>query len=127
MLNRYVLLLPYLHKIDCFRSMDPIPLTLQLKMGDEVRICDERKFVENAGWYVLIEINEVHSYFINIEDLESMYLQGFMCSFDDLELKINYVQYKINESLEKNDKVDFFTYSDQLKKLQQILPKAYNV
>jgi uncharacterized protein YpiB (UPF0302 family) len=60
-----------------------------------------------------------------VEDIEELQSKGSICSIWDLDLKINYLNFKIDEALDAHDRESFLSLSDELHCAQQVKRKMY--
>lgn len=91
--------------------------------GDVWTITNERKYVDCLGWHFLIEVNEEFQFFMHVEDIEELYSKGSICSILDLNLKINFLSFKINEALDAHDRESFLSFADELSNVKEIKNK----
>jgi len=114
---------PFTHQIDCFCPGDEQVDFLTFEYGDVIEVTNDRKFTSGNGWYSFIVINNQCSLYIALDDLEQYYRNKQIFSILDLELKINYLHYKINDSLETENKMSFLYYTSELNKLNKLKEK----
>ncbi|WP_169891024.1 IDEAL domain-containing protein [Litchfieldia alkalitelluris] len=81
---------------------------------------NDRKYTIYQEWYFLIVINEQWTFYIAVEDLNQYYREEQILSILDIELKINHIQYQINEALDRNNKEKFLSYSTKLNEFKQL-------
>ncbi|WP_235568291.1 hypothetical protein [Peribacillus frigoritolerans] len=60
---------------------------------------------------------------MHVEDIEELYSKGSICSILDLNLKINHLNFKVNEALDAHDRKSFLSFSDELSNVQKIKNK----
>ncbi|WP_129730994.1 IDEAL domain-containing protein [Ectobacillus funiculus] len=88
--------------------------------GDILTIEEERRYVDGMGWYVLITINDEYNMFMFLEDIEHLRMKGTICAISDLDLRINYLRFKVNEALDTRDKEAFLIFSSELGKVMNL-------
>ncbi|MGA5688289.1 hypothetical protein [Cytobacillus pseudoceanisediminis] len=100
------------HQIDCFCDADHVNI-LHFQKGDLIEVTPERKYTM-LGWYALVVINGQQAFYMAIEDIERYFMSECISSQLDIDLKINYLQYKIDQDLEAGDKDSFAENSRKL-------------
>lgn len=112
--EHFIILENFLHQVGCYCPGQSHQYVLEFQPGDVWLISDEPKYVDCLGWFLLIEVNNEYSFYMHVEDIEELYNNGNICSIMDLELKINYLSFKVNEALDTHDRESFFLYTDEL-------------
>lgn len=102
------------HQIDCFCPDAGHADVVTISKGDIMEVTNERRYIDDFGWYFLIFINKSRDFFIAIEDLEHYFKCGYILSLVDLDLKVNYLQFKIDQTLEKGDEESFLQHTKKL-------------
>ncbi len=133
MLHHFVAVKSFLHKVDCFCPGSEHSELIKINPADLISISYERRFSMINGWYVQVEVNEF-VFYMSIEDLEHYYLQGYLFSQIDLELRLNYLHYQINDSLDRGDESKFIEATqswNEFKRLkehfEQTMKKSHEV
>ena len=102
------------HQIDCFCPDADHENILHFQKGDLIEVTPERKSTM-LGWYALVVINGQQAFYMAIEDIERYFMSECISSQLDIDLKINYLQYKIDQDLEAGDKDSFAENSRKLR------------
>ncbi|MGG3798707.1 hypothetical protein [Metabacillus fastidiosus] len=118
MSQHFIVMKPFAHQIDCFCPDSIHAELLTINKQDIIKMTNECKFVDNNGWYSLVIINDESSFYIANEDLDTYVKQEKIISVLDIELKINYLKFCINQSLDKHDKVSFLKFTKELNDLR---------
>lgn len=113
----------FLHQIDCFCPGGEHTDLLQINQTDILNITNERKFIVGNGWYFLVEINHRECLFIALADLNQYFLRGKLISIFDLELNLNYLEYRVNQSLDHADEEMFNHFSQKLLETKELKVK----
>lgn len=111
------------HKIECFCADRHHAGQVTIQRGDIIELTNERKFIQDQGWYFLIGMNDGRHFYIALEDLENYYVSGHLFSLVDLELKVNYCKYKINVALDTGDEATFMDLTCELIESRQLKEK----
>ncbi|TYR72804.1 hypothetical protein FZC79_21480 [Rossellomorea vietnamensis] len=106
MVNHYIAVQSFVHKIDCFCPGKEHSDKIKVSQGDIISFQYERTYNMVNGWYVLVQVNH-SSFHIAVEDLTHYYLQGLFYTETDLELQINYLNFCVNKALDLNDEGKF--------------------
>ena len=117
MIERFVVMQTFDIQIDCFCAGSIHADIVTLHKGDILEMMNERKFTFN-GWYILVGINDRHFCFLSVNELESYVVKEQILSLFDLSIKINYLQYKINEALDRMDVTSFMENTRVLNELR---------
>ncbi|XQY92426.1 hypothetical protein ACNRWW_02985 [Metabacillus sp. HB246100] len=104
------------HIVDCFCPDSRHEDTLKIYENSLIEITEDRKFIMDR-WYILIVLNTSWQFYMALEDVENYFKEGKMMTSMDLELKLNYVTYKLDEALAKRDEAAFVHHSKTQKKL----------
>ena len=117
MIERFVVMHTFDIQIDCFCMGSIHADRVTLHKGDRLEMMNERQFTFN-GWYVLVGINNQHFCFLSVNELESYVVKEKILSLFELSIKINYLQYKINEALDWMDVTAFMENTRVLNELR---------
>jgi hypothetical protein len=118
--QRFVILKNSVIQIDCPCTNCEGLKKIAVKKGSILTITPEKKFVDNLGWYFLIDFNKEFQVYINIYDFEQYYYQQIFCSLLDFDLKYNHLEYKVNQALDERDIVAFNQMSMELRNLNEL-------
>ncbi|WP_050183612.1 IDEAL domain-containing protein [Domibacillus robiginosus] len=113
----------FTHQIDCFcpDSRHAAPLTIN-KM-DIMEVTNKESFTFNNEWYVLAIINNHGHFYIALEDLvQYFHLERLVTDFD-LELKLNYLQFQIDQALEIRNEESFLKHTKTFKEFSGLKVK----
>jgi hypothetical protein len=124
MKHRFVLLKTSVIEVECPCTNCEGLKKIEVKKGTILTITPDRKFVDSLGWYVLIDFDEKFQVYINIHDFEKYYFENIFCSFIDLDLKLNYLEYKLDESLDEKNEEAFHIVSNELSDLNELREKV---
>jgi len=119
MQSNYVVLKSFQYLIECTCPSPDHTFMLEFHKGDTFIITEEKKYVDSLGWLVLVLIKD-YSVYMYIDELEEFVAEKKICSIMDLELKINYLQYKVNETLDSMDEGNFSLYAKELVELKEV-------
>ncbi|QHE53570.1 hypothetical protein [Pontibacillus sp. HMF3514] len=123
MQSSFVVKRSFQHEADCFCTGEQHTNIIQLQKGDRIELTNERKYVEHLGWYFQIIVNESYHVYFLLSDLQKIYEYNLICSLLDLELEINYYEYKVDHALEYKEKEPFDFYVQQLENARHLLHK----
>jgi hypothetical protein len=121
MFRHFIALKTFVHQIDCFCPDDEHANYITINKGDVIEVTKERNFIEGSGWYFLIGINEQCFFYMAIEELEQYVLKERVVTKLDINLRINYLQFKINQSLDLLDEASFVNYTNQLNEVNDLM------
>lgn len=131
MFRHFIAIKTFEHQIDCFCPDGIHADVLTIHRGDIIELINERKFMFEKGWYFLIRLNNQCDFHIALEDLEQYYLNERLLSMIDIELTLNYLQFKINQALDTGDEESFLNFTKKLKESYDLKVKleqyAHNV
>ncbi|MYL35356.1 hypothetical protein GLW08_03425 [Pontibacillus yanchengensis] len=109
------------HEVD--RSLDTTPsYTLSITKGDQLSLTEERRYVKGIGWCIKVFLNGEDSINLAIKELENLYQEEFIRSLMDVQLDLNYCQFKVDKALDDKDKETFDEYVAKLENLEKLLP-----
>lgn len=120
MLRHFIALKTFVHQIDCFCPGGEHADYITINKGDVIEITEERNFTEGNGWYFLIGINDQCFFYMAIEEMEQYVAKEQVISIVDMNLKMNYLQFKINQSLDSLDEASFVNYTNQLNEVSDL-------
>jgi hypothetical protein len=123
MFRHFVAIKTFDHQIDCFCPDDIQAKVLSIRKGDIIEITNERTFMTEKGWYFLIRVNKQDDFHIALEDLEQYYLNEKLLSLIDVELMLNYFQFKIDQALDTGDEELFLNFTKKLKESSELKMK----
>jgi len=119
------------HQVDCFCPDADHSEAITIQRGDIIEITPDRKYTVINGWYALVIINQSFSFYMAVEDIEWYFTKEQLKSMLDVDLQINYYQYKINQALDEADEISFMNYTEKMNdsnemkgKLQMYLRKV---
>ncbi|MGF2614309.1 IDEAL domain-containing protein [Rossellomorea vietnamensis] len=127
--NHYIAVQSFLHEVDCFCPDKEHLDWLKVRQGDIINIQHERTYNMVNGWYVLIEVND-SSFYIAVEDLNQYYIRGLFISEIDIELRVNYLKFRIDEALENSDEGKFYELTEEwldFKNYRELLAAADSI
>ena len=102
------------HQIDCFCPDNDHSEVVTIHKGDIIDVTPERKYSVINGWYVLVILNQRCSFYVAVEDLEWYFSKKQIVTMLDVDLQMNYYQYKINEALDDGDEESFMTFTEKM-------------
>lgn len=114
MIQHFITMNTFKHQVDCFCPGVNHEEILIINEGDVIEVTSERKHAAEKGWYVLIVINNFCIFFIAVDELEKYYKEHKILSLTDLELKMNYLKYQINQALDQDDKRSFLAATEEV-------------
>lgn len=109
----YIAIEQFEHQVDCFCPDGDHVNILHFKKGDFIEVTPDQKYTF-LGWYALVVINGQQVFYMAIEDIEKYFMNEYISSQLDIDLKINYLQYKIDQDLETGDRDSFAENSRKL-------------
>ncbi len=105
--------------IECTCPRPEHTFILDLHKGDIITVTEEKKYVDSLGWLLLVMIND-YSFFMFVDEIEEFIANKKITSLLDLELRMNYLDYKVNESLDVLNKEKFDVFARELNDLKAI-------
>ena len=99
---------------------------IQLQYGDFLHILEDPFYVENAGWYIAVCVNQENPFYMSIPFIDDKYDERMLYTELDLDLAINYHEYRVEQSLVSKNKQDFFYHKEKLDRLTNIHPKMFS-
>lgn len=117
---QFIILEPFHHQVTCCCPVEKHQHMIEFSDGDIWTMTKERKYVDCLGWHYLIENNNDFEFFIHVEDIEELHSKGLICSVWDLELKLNHLNFKVNEALDQNDRESFLLLANELRNIREI-------
>lgn len=121
--THFIIMKPFCHEVGCCCPEQQHQHIINFRQGDIWTITNNRKYVDGLGWYCLIDINNEFQFFIYVDDIQELHAKGSICSIWDLDLKINYLNFKINKALDTHDREAFLSLSNELRHAQQVKSK----
>lgn len=103
------------HIVDCFCPDGNHSDVLEMKKEDIIEVTNERQYMFDADWFILVIINNNWQLYMALEDLERYFTQGYVVSLMDIELKINHLKFQIDQSLGQGDESTFLQSTQCLK------------
>ncbi|MNG09308.1 IDEAL domain protein [compost metagenome] len=58
--------------------------------------------------------------FMFLDDIEHLCMKGTICAISDLDLRINYLRFKVDEALDTRDRESFLVFSSELQKVRNL-------
>lgn len=123
MIERFIVLELLQHQVSCCCPGQQHQHIIEFRQGDVLTITGERKYVDCLGWHVLIDINDEFQFFMYAAEIEELHAEGSICSISDLELRINYLRFKVDEALDAHDRESFLSFVDELCSIKEIKSK----
>jgi len=123
MIQHFIVAKTFTHQIDCFCPGKEHVNFFTFEKDDVVEVTNECKFINEIEWYSLIIINNRAHFYIAIVDLEQYCRKEQIISILDIELKINYLRFLINQALDTVNKESFLNYTTELNELIHIQKK----
>ncbi|WP_338448047.1 hypothetical protein R4Z09_17575 [Niallia oryzisoli] len=114
------------HRKECFCRDQAHAHGITIHEGDIIEIINDRKYIVDKGWYFLISLNNLYEFYLSLEDLEHYYAKGIIVSTADIELSLNYFQYKINEALDTVDEELFCHFTQKFIETRALILKIEN-
>lgn len=121
--THFIIMKPFCHEVGCCCPEQQHQHMINFRQGDIWTITNNRKYVDGLGWYCLIDINNEFQFFIYVDDIQELHAKGSIYSIWDLDLKINYLNFKINKALDTHDREAFLSLSNELHHAQQVKSK----
>ncbi|MGI8383964.1 hypothetical protein [Robertmurraya sp. P23] len=109
----YIAVNTFDHQVDCFCPDADHSEVVTIHRGDIIEITPERKYTVINGWYALVIINQNFSFYMAVEDIEWYFSKEQIISMLDVDLQINYYQYKINQALDEGDEISFMNFTEK--------------
>ncbi|MGN8844251.1 hypothetical protein ACTNDN_15690 [Niallia sp. HCP3S3_B10] len=119
MKNDFIVLTPFQYMIECTCPRPEHTFRLDLHKGDIITVTEEKKYVDSLGWLLLVMINDF-SFFMFVDEIEEFIANKKITSLLDMELRMNYLDYKVNESLDVLNKEKFEVFARELNDLKAI-------
>ncbi|PGS48649.1 hypothetical protein [Bacillus sp. AFS041924] len=123
--KHFIILEPFHQQVTCCCPGQKHQHMIEFSEGDLWTMTSERKYVDCLGWHYLIDNNSDFEFYLHVEDIESLYESGVLCSIWDIDLKINHLNFKINEALDVNDRESFLSIANDLRSLKEIKNKYF--
>jgi hypothetical protein len=110
----YIAVKTFDHQVDCFCPDADHSEVVTIQRGDIIEITPERKYTVINGWYALVIINQSFSFYMAVEDIEWYFTKEQLISMLDVDLQLNYYQYKINQALDEADEISFMNFTEKM-------------
>ncbi|MEK3990067.1 MULTISPECIES: hypothetical protein [Robertmurraya] len=110
----YIAVKTFDHQVDCFCPDADHSEVITIQRGDILEITPERKYTVINGWYALVIINQSFSFYMAVEDIEWYFTKEQLISMLDVDLQINYYQFKINQALDEADEISFMNFTEKM-------------
>ncbi|RCW77035.1 IDEAL domain-containing protein [Saliterribacillus persicus] len=123
MYQDFIAVKAFTHKVDCFCLGSIHSELLRIEQADIIRVTNERKYVANNGWYMMVEVDNQYNFYIALTDLERYYTTGQILLKDDIEFNINYLNAQVDRSLDNKDEALFKLFSTQLIEVSRLKVK----
>ncbi|WP_312094478.1 hypothetical protein [Niallia sp.] len=117
--NDFIVLTPFQYMIECTCPRPEHTFILDLHKGDIIAVTEERKYVDSLGWLILVMIKD-YSFYMFVDEIEEFVANKKITALLDMELRMNYLEYKVNESLDGLNKADFEVFARELNELKSI-------
>ncbi|MFL0365888.1 IDEAL domain-containing protein [Pseudobacillus sp. 179-B 2D1 NHS] len=114
------------HQIDCFCPEGDHADVLKINKGDVIEVTNEHKFTMINGWYLLVKINDQYVFYMALADLEQYCIKERILSILEINLKMNFWRFKINEALDTGDEASFLSYTNRLLESSELQIKLEN-
>jgi uncharacterized protein YpiB (UPF0302 family) len=124
--KHFIILEPFHHQVTCCCPGEKHRHMIEFCEGDIWTMTNERKYVDCLGWHYLVENNNDFELYVHVEDIKELYEKGLICSTWDIDLKENHLLFKINESLDGNNREIFLSLANELRQLREIKSKMSN-
>ncbi len=111
------------HFVECFCPDGEHEDWLTINRGEFLEVTNERTYVLDQGWYNMVILNSEKSFYMALDDIEKYFLKGYILSLMDLELRINHLTYKVDQSLSQGDEDSFLDATNGLKKFEELKTK----
>lgn len=121
----YIAVKTFDHQVDCFCPDADHSEVVTIHRGDIIEITPERKYTVINGWYALVIINQSFSFYMAVEDIEWYFTKEQMISMLDVDLKVNYFQYKINQALDEGDEISFMNFTEKMNDSNEMKEKLH--
>ncbi|MGM0879036.1 MAG: hypothetical protein ACQEWV_31420 [Bacillota bacterium] len=124
--QHFIAIKTFEHQIECFCPDGDHSGEIIIKNGDIFEVSKERKYVIDHGWYCWVIINNYYSFYMSLDALDQYFKKEYILSRLDIELKINYLNFRINLSLDEGDEISFKYHTKYLKGLSGLKMKLDN-
>ena len=117
--NDFIVLTPFPYMIECTCPSPEHTFILDLHKGDIITVSEERKYVDSLGWLILVMIKD-YSFYMFVDEIEEFVANKQITGLLDMEWRMNYLEYKVNESLDGLNKENFEVFARELNDLKSI-------
>ena len=94
-----------------FKKDNLVCHTVHLKHGDLVTLKNRKKYIVDAGWFILAQINGCHEEFMCADELEKAAQSERILDETDCFLKLCSVSYYLDQALAARNKEEFIRLS----------------
>ncbi|MFC7322004.1 hypothetical protein [Halobacillus campisalis] len=101
-------------------AYEELKKTIHFHKFEKINLTDPPHYIDPMGWYIPLA-NDRCAFHLSSDTLDEYYRKGFITTYDDLVLERNYLQYKINQSLDDNAKEQFELFADKLNKVNHLI------
>lgn len=108
------------HIVECFCPDGDHSDVLEVKKEDFIEVTNDKKFLFDTGWYILVILNRHWHFYMALDDLDKYFTKGYLASLVDIELKINHLKFQIDQSLGKGDEPSFLHSTKCLKESSEL-------
>jgi len=126
MYRHFIVKETFKHKKECFCPDQAHAHEVSIHAGDVIEIINDRRYIVDKGWYFLISLNNLCDFYLSLEELEHYYVKGVIESTADVELSLNYIQFKVNEALDTGDEELFFHFTQKYIETRALMLKMEN-
>ncbi|HEO8419187.1 hypothetical protein [Niallia sp. FSL W8-0635] len=119
MKNEFIVLTPFQYMIECTCPRPEHTFILDLHKGDIITVTEEKKYVDSLGWLLLVMIKD-YSFFMFVDEIEEFIATKKITSLLDMQLRMNYLEFKVNESLDVLNKEQFELFASELNELKAV-------
>jgi hypothetical protein len=123
MVQHFIAVKTFGHQIDCFCPGGDHADFLTINKSDVIEITNARKFTIGSGWYFLVVINSQRFFYMALEDLDKYFMEEQLLSILDIELKVNYLHFQVDQALDIGDEASFLNYTKKLKESNDLWVK----
>jgi hypothetical protein len=121
MSQQFIVAKSFEHLIDCFCPGGAHAESIIIHREDILEVKDDRKFIMDRGWYSLVVINNQWYLYMAIEDLEQYFKKNYLYSMLDIDLKINYLHFQVNQALDEGNEALFMNGTSRLNDLSNLM------
>ncbi|KAA9021591.1 IDEAL domain-containing protein [Niallia endozanthoxylica] len=126
MYRHFIVKETFKHRKECFCPNQAHAHEVPIHEGDVIEIINDRRYIVDKGWYFLISLNNLYDFYLSLEELEYYYAKGVIESIADVELSLNYIQFKIDEALDTGDEELFCHFTQKYIETRALMLKIEN-